>query len=100
MRILRASLMMVLAGGGLARAELEPARVVNTKASKAEREAAKTASDAAQALVQGDFAGAMSLADRSLATDAKDPWAHYVRGEALVRLGRLDDGLAELRLAE
>ena len=98
MRFLAAAI-LVLASGA-ARAELAPGHVVNAKASKTEREAATAASEAGQALVQNDFNGAVSAADRAIAVDAKQPWAHYVRAEALVRLGRLDDGLAELRLAE
>jgi Flp pilus assembly protein TadD len=89
MRIL-APLLMMVACGGAARADLEPGHVVNKKATKTQREAAKTASDAAESLVKGDFNGAMSLADRALAVDGKDPWAHYVRAESLVRLGKHD----------
>lgn len=92
--------MLVVLAAGAARADLEPGHVVDTRASKTQREAARVASEAAQALTQGDFAGAISLADKSIAVDANTAWAHYVRGESLVRTSKVDDAIAELRIAE
>ncbi len=91
---------LVVLAAGAARADLEPGHVIDVHATKAQREGARAASDAAQALIQGDFAGAISIADKSIAAYANGGWAHYVRGEALVRTNKLDDGIAELRLAE
>jgi tetratricopeptide (TPR) repeat protein len=81
-------------------ADLEPGHVINLAAPKPQREAAQLASDAGKALTTGDFAGAISLAEKAIATHAGDPWAHYVRGVALARQGKVDEAIGELRLAE
>ena len=83
-----------------ARADIEPGHVVDMSAPPAQREARRLASDAATALGRNDFDGAMALADKALAKNANEPWAHYVRGESQIRAGKLDEGLAELKLAE
>ncbi len=80
--------------------DLEPTHVVNTLVTAAQREASRTASDAGQALTKGDFNGALELADRALSANADDPWAHYIRAEALARLGRFDNAQLEYHLAE
>jgi tetratricopeptide (TPR) repeat protein len=92
--------LVCLGACAVARADLVPRHVVDVKATAAQREAARLASDAAQALGQGDFAGAVALTDRALASSGNDFFAHYVRAEALSRLGRLDDALAAFKLAE
>jgi hypothetical protein len=89
-----------LSFGSVALADLEPGHVVQIAKDKQKREAARMASDAAQALIHGDFPGALSLSERALEASASDPWAHYVRAEALVRLGRIDDAVPEHRMAE
>ena len=74
--------------------------MVNRTANDAQKNAARIASDAAQALGRGDFNGVLDLTSRAQASNPNDPWGHYLRAEALVRLARLDEALAELRLAE
>ena len=98
MRLL-ASVLLVVSAAGVARADLEPGHKVDVTADKAQREAGAIASQAAETLGRGDAAAALTLADRALATFARDPWAHYVRAEALSQLNRLDDALAEYGLA-
>jgi Tfp pilus assembly protein PilF len=85
---------------GVALADLEPRHVVHPSADKAKSSAAQTTSEAALALTKGDFRGALAGAERAISVDAHQPWAHYVRAEALVGLGRIDDALPEYRLAE
>jgi tetratricopeptide (TPR) repeat protein/DNA-binding beta-propeller fold protein YncE len=46
-----------------------------------------------------DPAGAVRCADIALAADANNPHARAMRGEALVRLGTVDNGIAELDAA-
>jgi tetratricopeptide (TPR) repeat protein len=46
-----------------------------------------------------DPAGAVRCADIALASDANNPHARAMRGEALVRLGTVDKGIAELDAA-
>ena len=62
--------------------------------------AAPSASDAAQALVAGDYARALDLADRGLAAHPDDPWLLYNRGAALAGLGHVEGALETLRAAE
>jgi hypothetical protein len=54
---------------------------------------------ASAALVEGDLETALLVADAGLVAH-DSAWLHYDRGVALVRLGRLEEGLAELRVAE
>lgn len=61
-------------------------------------ERASTAS--VDAMIRGDYAGALTAADRGLAGHPDDPWLLYDRGVALAGLGHLDDSLATLRRAE
>jgi tetratricopeptide (TPR) repeat protein len=98
---MRSFLAVVVAlGCSIAHAELQPLPRIDTRAGKALRAAAPIVSDAEKALVSGEFDSALALTDRALAHKAKSAWAHYVRAEALARLGKLDDALPEYRLAE
>jgi tetratricopeptide (TPR) repeat protein len=100
MRILVGALVCLCAVGA-ARGDLEPRHVVDTKATAAQLSASRAASDAAQALSQGEFKSAITLADKALASNNNDYFAHYVRAESLSRLGRVDDAaLAEYQFAE
>ena len=92
--------LVCLCASTAARADLEPRHVVDTRATAAQLSAARAASDAAQALSQGEFKSAVTLADKALASNGNDFFAHYVRAEALSRLGRLDDALGEYQHAE
>jgi tetratricopeptide (TPR) repeat protein len=96
----RLILLSLIASPSLAWADLEPGHTIDTRAGKAQREASSLASDAAQALGRNDAAGALALAERAIGSFAGDGWAHYIRGEALVKLGRLDDALPEYKIAE
>jgi tetratricopeptide (TPR) repeat protein len=89
----------MVACGATAWADLEPGHVVG-RMNEAQRNAARTASEAGELLVRGDLQGALDMATRALTLNASDPWGHYVRGVSLAHLGRLDEALAELRAAE
>jgi tetratricopeptide (TPR) repeat protein len=58
------------------------------------------ATAAAQALIRGDHAEALRLADVALAKRPGAPWLLYDKGSALAALGRTDEALAVLREAE
>jgi tetratricopeptide (TPR) repeat protein len=60
----------------------------------------RSASDAGNALVKGDYAGALAIADRALASHPRDPWLLYNKGAAQAGLGRLEQALETLREAE
>jgi tetratricopeptide (TPR) repeat protein len=51
-------------------------------------------------MARGDYAAALASAERGLAARPDDPWLLYERGSALAALGRLDEALDTLRLAE
>jgi len=61
---------------------------------------ADPASDAATALTRGQYQAAVDAASAGLAKEPKNPWLHYEKGCALVDLGSLEDGIAELRQAQ
>ena len=63
-------------------------------------QSAALSSQSAQALVGGRPAEALRLADQAVATDVRNPWAHYDRAAALADLGRTDDALKEFKAAE
>ena len=62
--------------------------------------AERYASDAAKALIHGDYAWALDTAERGLVAHPGDPWLLYDQGAALAGLGRTDESLAALRRAE
>jgi len=74
------------------------AALADRNPSSASQNALTTAS--AQAAAAQDYATALDLASRAVRNNADDPWGHYDRGQALVALGRLDEGVTELRTAE
>jgi tetratricopeptide (TPR) repeat protein len=55
---------------------------------------------AAHAMIGGDYAGALSTAERGLLRNPQDPWLLYDRGLALAGLGRFDEALETLLRAE
>jgi tetratricopeptide (TPR) repeat protein len=57
-------------------------------------------SQSGEALVHDRAADALALADKAIAADARNPWAHYDRGAALTDLGRVDDAVAAFKTAE
>jgi hypothetical protein len=56
--------------------------------------------DAVRALRDGNAKGALEQGDQAAAIDGRDPWVHYNRAIALFDLGHLEEGLAELSVAE
>jgi hypothetical protein len=58
------------------------------------------ASRAAEGLVAGQPQEALRLAERSIAADGNNPWAHYDRAAALADLRRVDESIAEFKAAE
>jgi predicted Zn-dependent protease len=60
----------------------------------------KLASESVEAELAGDHDKALRLADEAIKTDAKNPWAHYDRGDALGALHRPDDAIAAFHDAE
>jgi Flp pilus assembly protein TadD len=57
-------------------------------------------SQAASAQMSGDPRAALTLAERAIAADPRDPWGHYNRADALARLGRTDEAVAAFGAAE
>ncbi len=62
--------------------------------------AGRAATEAANALVNGNYPGALAICECELATHRGDPWLLYNKGAALAGLGRLDQALETLREAE
>ena len=81
--------------GALARAQRAPVQQTALPTSSD-----LVACDAAKAEVQGHFDEALSLADKALSKDAKNPWAAYVRAGALGSLRRPDEAVVVFKEAE
>jgi tetratricopeptide (TPR) repeat protein len=62
--------------------------------------AGRSSTEAVNALVRGDYAGALATAERGLAAHPTDPWLLYDKGAAQAGLGHLDQALETLREAE
>jgi tetratricopeptide (TPR) repeat protein len=82
-----------------ARADLAPRPHVDLS-TPAKRQVTELCTQSAAAMMRGDPAGALALAERALGVAADDPWAHYDRAVALGGLGRVDQAVAEYRLAQ
>src|SRR5437879_689319 len=63
-------------------------------------EETRVSGDAAQALVRGDYARTIELANQATVLEPRDPWPYYDRAAALVQLGRTDEAIATFRYAE
>jgi tetratricopeptide (TPR) repeat protein len=48
----------------------------------------------------GNPQAALSYAERAIAADPRDPWAHYNKAMALARLGDVDDALKYFKASE
>jgi tetratricopeptide (TPR) repeat protein len=48
----------------------------------------------------GDPQAALAYAERAIAADPRDPWAHYNKAMALARLGNVDEALKSFAAAE
>jgi hypothetical protein len=82
-----------------ARADLTPRPYVDLSTPVA-RQVSELCTQSVRAILRGDPAGALRLAERAIALAANDPWAHYDRAVALGGLGRVDESVAEYRLAQ
>jgi tetratricopeptide (TPR) repeat protein len=60
----------------------------------------RISTDAVTALVKGDYAGALAIAERGLSAHPGDPWLLYDRGAAQAGLGLIEQSLETLRQAE
>jgi len=75
-------------------AHSEPAQAPkNVKAEPSTSKSSRLSSRAASAQIAGDPQAALTLAERAIAADPRDPWAYYDKGSALARLGKVDDAL-------
>jgi tetratricopeptide (TPR) repeat protein len=91
-----ASILIVSAS---AHAQLGPAAQVGPR-SAAEVQAADYITGSIEAVVAGDFNGALGLAQQAVAANSAEPWGYYVRGVALLALKRVDDAMGSFRDAE
>jgi len=66
----------------------------------ASESAEQPSTQVANALIAGDYARAVQLADHFLEVAGNDPWLHYNRAAALGMLARPDEAAAEFRTAE
>lgn len=82
---------------GTARAQLQAPHQAVDPGSPRSRD---LTSQAGEALVHNDPAQALKMADQAIAADAENPWAHYDRAAALADLGRVDDAVAEFKVAQ
>lgn len=62
--------------------------------------ASRASTEAVTAMVRGDYAAALAIADRGLAKWPGDPWLLYNRGASLAALGHVDQALETLRASE
>jgi Flp pilus assembly protein TadD len=92
---------LVLAAGaaGSPRAD-EPKAPPSMKAEPSTPVSAELSSRAATAEISGNAQYALSLADRAIRADPKDPWAHYDKGMALAQMGEVNGAVASLFAAQ
>jgi tetratricopeptide (TPR) repeat protein len=89
--------------GGVARAdEVTPSTNVGTEPSTPTPAptSAQLGSRAAGAEMSGNPTYALTLADRAIRADPKDPWPYYDKGMALSQLGEMDAAVAAFFAAE
>ena len=72
----------------------------NINAESWSRQSAELATRAAKAEMAGQPRQALALAQQGIAANPRDPWPHYDKGMALVRLGQTDLAVAALTEAE
>jgi tetratricopeptide (TPR) repeat protein len=82
-----------------ATAQLQPTHHVDLRTAKQKRAAAHS-TDAVDAEVAGEHALALDWAEAAIATDPKNAWGYYLRGDALVSLGQTDAAVASFEEAE
>lgn len=88
-------LVMLLAANVAAKPGLEPLRRVDFDR-PGSRESSRLTTDAARALMAGDFKIATETAERAAQQDPSNPWAYYVKGQALVAQGRGQQAIEDL----
>ena len=92
---------LLLAAGAAGRAgAAEPAPPQTVKAEPSTPASAELSSRAASAGMSGNPRYAVSLADRAIRADPKDPWAYYDKGMALAQMGEVNGAVAALFAAE
>lgn len=92
-------LLAVVGAAGAARAdEVVPPR--NVKAEPSTPASAELSSRAASAEMAGNPQYAVSLADRAIRADPKDPWSYYDKGMALAQVGEVNGAVASLVAAQ
>jgi tetratricopeptide (TPR) repeat protein len=90
---------VVTGAAGPARAdEAKPPQ--NVKAEPSTPASAELSSRAASADMAGNPQYGVSLADRAIRADPKDPWPYYNKGMALAQAGEVDGALAAFVAAE
>ena len=94
--VLFSAFALLTAGG--AQAQLVPLHHVDLGGSRLR--ASQLSTNAADAIMKGEFDRAVSIADEGLSLSPNDPWLHYNKGVALFSLNRTDAGVTELRKAE
>jgi Flp pilus assembly protein TadD len=92
--------LLVVAGApGAARADAATPPQ-NVKAEPSTPASAELSSRSASAEMAGNSPYAVSLADRAIQADPKDPWAYYDKGMALARMGEVNGAVAALFAAQ
>lgn len=67
---------------------------------RAEKRAASLATDSVNAELAGDHKRAFDLAAKVIAADPADAWGYYLRGDALVAMGRTQDAVTSFAASE
>src|SRR5262249_50613642 len=89
----------IWAAAGVARAD-EVAAPRNVRAESSTPAPAELASRSATASMTGNLPYAVTLADRGIKADPKDPWPYYNKGMALAASGETDAAIAALVASE
>jgi Flp pilus assembly protein TadD len=91
-------LLLAVAVGAARADEAKPPQ--NVKGEPSTPASAELSSRAASADMSGNAQYAVSLADRAIRADPKDPWAYYDKGMALAQLGEVNGAVAALFAAQ
>jgi len=78
----------------------EPKPPQNVRAEPSTPASAGLSSRSATADMSGNAQYAVSLADRAIRADPKDPWAYYDKGMALAQMGEVNGAVAALFAAQ
>lgn len=92
-------LFLILAVSVPAWGALAPARRVDLSTEE-RRAAARLSTQAARAIIDGNYEEALEITSEGLAMAPDDPWLLYNRGIALAELGRIDEAVAAFDRAE